>query len=338
MISLAWSIEPGLAFNAGVFAFLAVLVVFTAFSRDWRRRAVAFLILLLSMAASLAAYAGGYGEPALFVVAACFAIALASLETRLFPWLALASALAAALLFAAGASPASVCAGFVFAVLSRYAVEWLARRFLLSRLAKRFFYSAYVKAARAKKEEKEGLFEYRRKAFHFMGGLVILAVPCLFGREAGLAFASLGAFVSLLIINTLAMRNRLFTPVLDALERHGKRPLDGVLWFFAGAAILLLFARSMGFVSAGIYVMAAGDAAAAIFGKRFGFLKWPHNQKKSFVGSAAFVFASLPALLFGVSPLLAVPAIALCAMLESFDFGVDDNIIAAIVFTVLSHA
>jgi dolichol kinase len=187
-------------------------------------------------------------------------------------------------------------------------------------------------------DEESGIFEYRRKGFHFFGGMIMLAMIHFLGKEISVLLFCAAALASLFVINSIAVRGRsAFEPLIELFERHNKRPMDGVLWFLMGTVSLLLFANQMEFVFAGVFVMAAGDAAAAIFGKKFGSVKWPYNKNKSVVGTLAFAVCSLPALLFGGSVVASIAIIA-CALLESLNWSLDDNIIAAIVFLVASYA
>ncbi len=338
-----------------------VLLLASLASGGKRRRAVTILVMVIALGMAYAL--GSWNPPSLaralpfdvcfhlaLPFAACFAIAFASLETKNFPWLALASA-AVSVLFLVYGTPVhsrgslpsfldgtpiqAVCAGFVIALFSRYIAEWIVRN-AERKLPGRFFYSVYKKPEAAKREEETEFFEYRRKGFHFLGGMLIIAMIYFLGNEVSLLLFCAAALASLFVINSIAQTGRsAFEQLIRMFERHGKRPLDGVLWFLAGTSVLLLFA-SQSFVLSGVFVMAAGDAGAAIFGKKFGSVKWPYNKKKSVVGSLAFVVCSLPALLLSTSPITSA-AILVCAAMESLNWEVDDNIMAAIVFTVASN-
>jgi dolichol kinase len=325
---------PNLAPVGIVFALL--LLASLLFTGNMRRR----LTILTVLATLCSSYVFGSFMPELALglfLAGCFAVAFASLETKIFPLFAAVSGITSAMVLVSGVTPAAVSAGFLSALLFRYLAEWFVRN-LEGRIPGRLFYPAYRKSESARMEEAGGFFEYRRKGFHFFGGMAIIAIVHFLGREASLLLLCSAALLSLFVINSISLAGKsIFEPVIRRLERHGKRPLDGVLWFFAGTIILLLFAKTGGFLLAGIFVMAAGDAGAAIVGKKFGSFKWPHNKKKSIAGTFAFVACSLPALLFANS-LTVVAAIALCAILESFNWNTDDNIIAAFVFAVVFHA
>jgi dolichol kinase len=319
---------------AWVLAFL--LFIISVWFSERRRGVVTLLVLFLSTITTYIIHTAGCGFAPSVAVSACFAIALASLEKRIYPVLAVVSLAISAAFFASGVSVSAITTGFIIALFSRYIVEWAVRNFE-RRWPSRFFYSAYTKPEGARNEEKEEGFEYRRKAFHFLGGLLILSMAYFLEKETALALFGLAILFTLFTINSIScFGNSLFKTLIDRLERHGKRPLDGVLWFLAGAILLLLFARSPGFIYGGIFAMAAGDAAAAIVGKRFGSAKWFYNRKKSIAGSLAFAIASLPALLFQNSAVV-LSAIIVCAILESLDLSIDDNILAAFVFTVFSY-
>ena len=100
--------------------------------------------------------------------------------------------------------------------------------------------------------------------------------------------------------------------------------------------------------------MAAGDGLADIFGRRWGSLKWPFSDKKSYIGSLAFVggaFLVSVFLLFlyhstGVSTFNVLTASnfqillfisVLCAAVELIPLG-DDNVTVPLAAGILAYA
>ena len=95
--------------------------------------------------------------------------------------------------------------------------------------------------------------------------------------------------------------------------------------------------------AAGWCVMAVGDGAATLFGRKWGRRKLPWNRRKSWAGFAAFVLTGVPAtalLIWGISQrgeyspvhlwralLAAGVAVPFCAALESLPVRLDDNIL-----------
>ncbi|MFH1448091.1 MAG: hypothetical protein ABIG39_04460 [Candidatus Micrarchaeota archaeon] len=318
-------------------AVIAVMLLVSIRFSDRRRVAVTLLVSALSLVVLyLLSAVNGFELTYAAPVSVCFGVGFASLETKLFPWFALVSALMSGAFLASGVAIWGISAGFMAALLSRYVVEWGIRN-IEKGVPGGFFYPAYGKSEKGRSEERTEAFEYRRKAFHFIGGLLIIWTVHSLGEETSLLLFGISTLLSLSVINSLSGGTHgALGQILEMMERHGKRPMDGVLWFLAGTMVLLLFSETVEFVYVGIFVMAAGDAAAAIMGKRFGSVKWFHNRKKSIVGSLAFVLFSLPALLFHASPVVLF-GVVLCSAIESFDWGMDDNMFAAFVFMVISH-
>lgn len=66
----------------------------------------------------------------------------------------------------------------------------------------------------------------------------------------------------------------------------------GLVYYPTSILLLLLFIPSRPDIVAGAWgIMAAGDGAATLVGRRFGTRKWPWNRQKSVAGSVAFVVA-----------------------------------------------
>jgi len=180
-------------------------------------------------------------------------------------------------------------------------------------------------------------FEMRRQFVHALG---ILTVPVIFffGKFYSLVF--LGAVV--LLFFSLAVykleknkrkRNILFEElsaienffeekIYKKFERKESFPMRGAIMFYFGAFLtLLIFSEQI--AAAGIAVLAIGDSASTLIGKKFGSHKI--FEKKTFEGSLGFFISAFAVLLFFVSPERAVFTALVGALAEAF-VKIDDNL------------
>ncbi len=106
--------------------------------------------------------------------------------------------------------------------------------------------------------------------------------------------------------------------------------------------LLILFYKQMHIVAGAWAIMALGDSWATIFGKKWGNLKWPWGEKKTILGTFAFiVFGTIGAFVLisyiefiGQAPLgasfimlfiMALSASIAAGIVESFELPVNDN-------------
>jgi uncharacterized protein (TIGR00297 family) len=171
--------------------------------------------------------------------------------------------------------------------------------------------------------------EAARRAVHLAsGGLALLLKHLEAWQAAGMAAAAV-------VFNVLLL------PRLggERLFRRGERasPWSSgiVLYPAAVLGLILLFHDRLEVAAAAWGIMAAGDAAAAAAGRRFGRAALPWNRGKTAVGAAAFALAAGPAswaLLcwMGRPPLeaalLAVPTALFAAFVESLPWRLNDNL------------
>jgi len=88
--------------------------------------------------------------------------------------------------------------------------------------------------------------------------------------------------------------------LLNPSVRRGDEPrVSGVILYPASVLlVILVFHRHLHIAAAAWAVLAVGDAASNVFGRRFGKTKLPWNADKSIAGSAAMLLFSAPAALF----------------------------------------
>lgn len=146
------------------------------------------------------------------------------------------------------------------------------------------------------------------------------------------------------------------TALVNAISRSGdmKEALGGPLIY---AAVLTLctffFFRESPIGVLAVTQMAAGDGLADIFGRRWGIIKWPFSDRKSYVGSLAFVLGAFTISFFllylyyatGVSGFNILTASnlqilllisILCATTELIPIG-DDNVTVPLAAGILSY-
>lgn len=172
--------------------------------------------------------------------------------------------------------------------------------------------------------------ELRRKLFHFFFGLVLIFILMHSGRMTLIIFLSI--FLILGTIMIVLMQQGRKVPIADWFEETFERenvrfPGYGAFWFVVGTLLVALSLGREEQIAAAIFVLAAGDSAATIFGIR-GSHPLPCNRIKTVEGSIAFFVFSLPVyLLVGW---MGIALAALAAIVESLDTPVDDNLLIPI--------
>lgn len=181
--------------------------------------------------------------------------------------------------------------------------------------------------------------ETKRQAVHFLVCMAALATVLLFSRTWLLAVAFSVLLVGSLLIN-MTMRNskiHLVEWFVNEFEREGVRlPGWGSACLATGVLILAAYVREPAGIAVGLVVLGIGDGVSTLVGRR-GSHNLPWNRKKTAEGTLAFFAGSLAAWIF-IGPLSVLLA-AICALTESLDLGIDDNllipVVCAVVFLVL---
>ncbi len=168
-----------------------------------------------------------------------------------------------------------------------------------------------------------------RQLFHVSMGIAAMALVALFGLVAA-AYAISAALLFGLALVHLKLSGALLGPLehlMDRMERPGVTPGYGAMTMTAGALAIITLISSPQNVMASLFILGFGDAASTIVGTRCR-RKLPHNRKKTWGGTLAFFFASLPAVYFAGFPALVVAAFA--AAVESLESDIDDNLAIAV--------
>lgn len=83
------------------------------------------------------------------------------------------------------------------------------------------------------------------------------------------------------------------------LRRAGEQKISGVVLYPASVLLVILLFPTRLHIAAGAWaILAVGDSASNIFGRRFGKVPLPWNRQKSVAGSVAMFLASLPVAAF----------------------------------------
>ena len=176
-----------------------------------------------------------------------------------------------------------------------------------------------------------------RKLFHLLGGLGLLSLYFLLGRNA--AFLSYGALLIIVLAFetarlTLPGWNRfLYTYFGSFIRKNEERKLTGTAPYILGVG-LSLYAYSAPVASAAICFLAFGDVAATTIGERFGKTR---IGDKSLEGTAAFVTAALAAgvllssLGLGLTPWIMLLGALVAAGVELLTLRVNDNLMIPVI-------
>ncbi len=172
-----------------------------------------------------------------------------------------------------------------------------------------------------------------RKLYHLIGGLGLLSLYYILGRERALvAYAVLFCIVlaaDSVRLNVPAINRFIYTRLPSFIRKNEENKLTGTPAYVAGIGLsLFLFPASI--ATAAVCFLACGDVAATTFGERFGKTK---IGDKSLEGSIAFVIAAVAAgfllPLAGVSVshgIIFLGAIA-AAGVELLPLGLNDNLV-----------
>ena len=127
---------------------------------------------------------------------------------------------------------------------------------------------------------------------------------------------------NILLEELAAIENFFEEKIYKKFERKESFPMRGAILFYFGAFLTLLFFPEQ-IASAGIAVLAIGDSASTLIGKKFG--KHKISGNKTLEGSLGFFISAAAVLLFLVSPERAIIAALVGAFVEAF-VKIDDNI------------
>jgi len=176
-----------------------------------------------------------------------------------------------------------------------------------------------------------------RKLYHLIGGVGLLSLYSIMGRDRALVFYTILFFIVLgldiIRLTVPAVNNFMFTRFTSFIRKNEEHKLTGTAPYILGIG-LSLYAFSQPVATAAICYLAFGDVAATTIGERYGRTK---IGNKSLEGTAAFVIASLAAggvlLLIGLgtNPWVMVLGSLAAAGVELLTLPINDNLVIPIV-------
>lgn len=187
--------------------------------------------------------------------------------------------------------------------------------------------------------------ELRRQLIHLAVGGFALPVPFL-GPKWAVALAGFAVFTNWVIM-PMTGRDK-------ELMRDGEKFLNGIR-FYPVAVLIGLIALPLHLATAAWAILAVGDAFSNLVGRRYGTVKLPWHEKKSWAGTFGFFVTAFPAAAVmlaycqhfapgqtflsahgetGLAAPLALPALLasaavgafVAAIVESLPISLDDNL------------
>jgi len=176
-----------------------------------------------------------------------------------------------------------------------------------------------------------------RKLYHLLGGLSLLSLYYILGRERALLFYAV-FFILVLAMDVArlsipALNQFVFERFSSFIRQSEEHKLTGTPPYILGIGLsLLLF--SPGIATAAVCFLAFGDVSASAIGEQYGKTK---IRDKSLEGTAAFVIACMFAGLFlflmgiSVSPGIMALGIVAAAGVELFPLPINDNLVIPLI-------
>lgn len=176
-----------------------------------------------------------------------------------------------------------------------------------------------------------------RKLYHLLGGLLLLSLYPVLGRERALLFYGV-FFAAALLFDLLrltipSVNDFVYTHFSGLIRKNERSKLTGTPAYILGIGVSLYFYRT-DIAAAAICFLACGDVAATTVGERFGRTK---IGDKSLEGTGGFIAATVVAgivlYLSGLGPSPDVMAIGalVAAGVELLTLPVNDNLVIPLV-------
>jgi dolichol kinase len=176
-----------------------------------------------------------------------------------------------------------------------------------------------------------------RKLYHFIGGIALLSLYTVLGRDRALVVYG-ACFVMVLGFEAIRLsfpevNSFIFTHLGSFVRESEADKLTGTAPYILGIG-LSLYAYSEPVATAAICFLAVGDVTATLIGERYGRTK---IGDKSLEGTGGFLFAALAAggvlliLGMGTTPWVMVLGALVAAGVELLTLPVNDNLVIPIV-------
>lgn len=179
-------------------------------------------------------------------------------------------------------------------------------------------------------------FEIRRKIFHIIVGILIVAAVYYDILTFGLVL-----FLLLLSLVLSYIYRTVDIPLIDYFLKRFERtehikkfPAKGVIFLLIGLLVLVSFFNK-NIIMASVFIWAFGDSFSAVIGKSYGSRKLPLNSLKSIEGLIAGIIAATLASSLFVNWVYALVSSCIAIFVESldirfFDYIVDDNFLVPV--------
>ncbi|MEM3399445.1 MAG: phosphatase PAP2 family protein [Candidatus Micrarchaeia archaeon] len=120
--------------------------------------------------------------------------------------------------------------------------------------------------------------------------------------------------------------------LIDKLERPHALPAEGAFWYGLGVLLAFSYVGEPIKTAAVISLLAFGDGLSTLIGRK-GRIPLPYNKRKTLEGTAAFLIGgSLSYFFVGPAGILLS---LLCAIVETFYFGIDDNFLVPLTCVIV---
>jgi dolichol kinase len=176
-----------------------------------------------------------------------------------------------------------------------------------------------------------------RKIYHLFGGIGLLSVYYILGREQALLFYGVLFFIVLALdivrLKIPSLNKFIYSRFGSFVRQNEANKLTGTAPYVLGIG-LSLFLYSTPVATAAVCFLAFGDVAATAVGERYGKTR---IGDKSLEGTTAFILASMTAgfflTLIGIAPLPAVIVLGalIAAGVELIPLPINDNLVIPIV-------
>ncbi len=179
--------------------------------------------------------------------------------------------------------------------------------------------------------------ETQRQFVHILLGIFLIALLFFLGKNKMLYFLSGTLFFGFLLINLVVRGYKV--PIaswfVETFERKdAPLPGYGSAWYVVGLLLSCILITDINFLAATIVILAFGDAASTIFGRK-GTHFLPYNTKKTFEGSSALFLLSLIGYLFIGWKIF--PLALAAAVVESLPIKIDDNLTIPLACVIAFH-
>ncbi|MFQ5406480.1 MAG: diacylglycerol/polyprenol kinase family protein [Candidatus Micrarchaeia archaeon] len=169
--------------------------------------------------------------------------------------------------------------------------------------------------------------EEYRQLFHLFFGSFLVLFSLFVGKKTVLVVLFAALLVGMLLVHLKLRGHRqgFFDFFLEKLERKVDLPGKGAFMYVVGSLVLLSYSPDFSFALAVMMMLAAGDAASTIVGRK-GVVRLPWNEKKTLEGLSSFALASLVVSIPFLSFSLVIVYSLLLAVIESLPLPFDDNL------------